>query len=149
MRFINLIKKCLLLKVIIFFSCVLSTVHAEEDGLASAYLCIDSEVVFPSEVLEEKVNLSKQLMANTKLLVTDGQLLFFGQLFRNRGLFFSPVIDDKSDQFKVLIFKNTNVAISIKNGDVVKNERYLCEFNRELSLLVKDFGADWPNRLVK
>ncbi len=150
MRLMNLIKKCLYsLKIIIFLGSISSVINAAEIDLASAYLCIDSEVILPSKNLEEKVNLSRQLMANTTLLITDGKLLFFRQLFRNKGLFFSPVTDNKSDQFKVLTFKNSNVAVSIKNGDQVKNERYLCEYNSELTTLIKDFSDNWPSRLIR
>ena len=93
------------------------------------------------------MNLSKQLMANINLLVTDGKLLFFRQLYKNEGLFFSPVVSNNSGEFKVLTFKNLTVAISTKNKDKIKNERYLCEFNSELSELMKHFRNDWPNRL--
>ena len=81
MRLMNLIKKCLYsLKIIIFLGSISSVINAAENDLASAYLCIDSEVILPSKDLEEKVNLSRQLMANTTLLITDGKLLFFRQL---------------------------------------------------------------------
>ena len=146
----NLIKKCIhSFKIATFLGFISSTVIATENDLVSAYLCLDSEVIFPTETLQEKVDLSKQLMANTNLLVTDGKLLFFGQLYKNEGLFFSPIISNKSDQFRVLTFKNLAVAVSIKNEDDIENERYLCEFNRELSLLIEHFKDDWPNRLVK
>ena len=144
----NLVKKCIHSSMIaIFLGFIFSTANATENDLASAYLCIDSEVILPTETLEELVNLSKQLMANTNLLVTDGKLLFFRELYKNEGLFFSPVVSNKLGQFKVLTFKNFTVAISIKNKDEVKNERYLCEFNSELSELMLHFVDDWPNRL--
>ena len=146
----SLFKKCIhSCKIVIFLGCIFSTANAGKHELASAYLCINSEVILPTENLEEVVNLSKQIITNTNLLVTDGKLLFFRQLYKNEGLFFSPVISYKSDQFKVLTFKNLTVAISIKNKDVIKNERYLCEFNSELSELMKHFSEDWPNRLIR
>ena len=146
----NLVKKCIHSSMIaIFLGFIFSTANATKNDLASAYLCIDSEVILPTETLEEVVNLSKQFITNTNLLVTDGKLLFFRQLYKNEGLFFSPVISDKLDQFKVLTFKNLTVAISIKNKDDVKNERYLCEFNSELSELLRHFSDDWPNRLIR
>ena len=89
MRLMNLIKKCLYsLKIIIFLGSISSVINAAENDLASAYLCIDSEVILPSKNLEEKVNLSRQLMANTTLLITDGKLLFFRQLFSFSQCFF-------------------------------------------------------------
>lgn len=143
-------KKCIRsFKITIFLFCISSTVIATEENLVSVYLCLDSELILPTETLQEKVDLSKQLMAKTNLLVTDGKLLFFEQLYKNEGLFFSPVISNKSDQFRVLTFQNLVVAVSIKNQDDVKNERYLCEFNRELSLLIEHFEDDWPSRLIK
>ena len=143
-------KKCIRsFKITIFLFCISSTVIATEENLVSVYLCLDSELILPTETLQEKVDLSKQLMAKTNLLVTDGKLLFFEQLYKNEGLFFSPVIRNKSDQFRVLTFQNLVVAVSIKNQDDVKNERYLCEFNRELSLLIEHFEDDWPSRLIK
>ena len=144
----SLFKKCIhSCKIAIFLGCIFSTANAGKNELASAYLCINSEVILPTETLEEVVNLSKQFITNTNLLVTDGKLLFFRQLYKNKGLFFSPVVINKSGQFKVLTFKNLTVAISTKNKDEIKNERYLCEFNSELSELMKHFMDDWPNRL--
>ena len=71
----NLVKKCIhSSKIAIFLGFIFSTANATKNDLASAYLCIDSEVILPTETLEELVNLSKQLMANTNLLVTDGKL---------------------------------------------------------------------------
>ena len=146
----SLFKKCIRsFKIAIFLGCIFSTANAKKNELVSAYLCIDSEVILPTETLEEVVNLSKQFITNTNLMVTDGKLLFFRQLYKNEGLFFSPVISDKSDQFKVLTFKDLTVAVSIKNKDDVKNERYLCEFNTELSELMRHFSEDWPNRLIR
>ena len=146
----DLITKCIhSFKIAIFLGFIFSTANATENDFASAYLCIDSEVILPRETLEEMVNMSKQLMANTNLMVTDGQLLFFRQLYKNEGLFFSPFVSNKSGQFKVLTFENLTIAISTKNKDNVKNERYLCEFNSELSELMKHFKDDWPNRLTK
>ena len=107
MKFMIVMKKCIRsFKTAIFLFCISSTVIAKENDLASAYLCIDSEVILPTETLEELMNLSKQLMANTNLLITDGRLLFFRQLYKNEGLFFSPVVGNKLGQFKVLTFKN-------------------------------------------
>ena len=74
----------------IFLSCIFSIVHAEEKLQATAYLCLDNEVILPSETLQERINSTKQFLANTTLLVTDGELLFFRALYRNEGLFFSP-----------------------------------------------------------
>ena len=145
----NLIKKYIhSFKIAVFLGCIFSTANATENDLTSAYLCIDSEVILPMETLEEIVNRSKQLMANTTLMVTNGKLLFFRQLYKNEGLFFSPFVSNKTGQFKVLTFENLTVAISTKNKDNVKNERYLCEFNSELSELMEHFKDDWPNRLT-
>ena len=71
-------KKCIRsFKITIFLFCISSTVIATEENLVSVYLCLDSELILPTETLQEKVDLSKQLMAKTNLLVTDGKLLFF------------------------------------------------------------------------
>ncbi|GIS16337.1 MAG: hypothetical protein CM15mP117_17690 [Alphaproteobacteria bacterium] len=69
----------------IFLGCIFSIVHAEEKLQATAYLCLDNEVILPSETLQERINSTKQFLANTTLLVTDGELLFFRTFQRNGG----------------------------------------------------------------
>ena len=88
-------------------------------------------------------------MANTTLLVTDGELLFFRTLYRNEGLFFGPTIDKKLNEFRALTFKDGTVALSIKSGIDIKNERYLCEANSDLTRLINRFEDDWQSHVIK
>ena len=133
----------------ISLGCIFSIVHAEEKLQATAYLCLDNEVILPSKTLQERINSTKQFLANTTLLVTDGELLFFRTLYRNEGLFFSPTIDKKLNEFRALTFNDATVALSIKSGDDIQNERYLCEANNELTNLINTFDDNWPNHLIK
>ena len=133
----------------IFLSCIFSIIKAEENRQATAYLCIDNEIILPSVTLQERINSTKQFLANTTLLITDGELLFFRTLYRNEGLFFSPSIDNKSNEFQALTFNDATVALSIKSGDDIKNERYLCEANSELTKLMNNFENNWPNHVIK
>ena len=133
----------------ISLGCIFSIVHAEEKLQATAYLCLDNEVILTSETLQERVNSTKQFLANTTLLITDGELLFFRTFYRNKGLFFGPTIDKKLNEFRALTFKDATVALSIKSGDDIQNERYLCEANSELTNLINSFDDNWPNHVIK
>ena len=53
----------------IFLGCIFSIVHAEEKLQATAYLCLDNEVILPSKTLQERINSTKQFLANTTLLL--------------------------------------------------------------------------------
>ena len=132
----------------ISLGCIFSIVHAEEKLQATAYLCLDNEVILPSKTLQERINSTKQFLANTTLLVTDGELLFFRTLYRNEGLFFSPTINNLNE-FRALTFEDATVALSIKSGDDIQNERYLCEANSELTNLINSFDDNWPNHVIK
>ena len=146
----NLVKNYIYpLILAIFLVCIFSIIHAEEKRQATAYLCLDNEIILPSETLQERINSTKQFLANTTLLITDGELLFFRTLYRNEGLFFGPTIDKKLNEFRALTFKDATVALSIKSGDDIKNERYLCAANSELTRLINSFEDNWPNHLMK
>ena len=135
--------------VSIFLSFIPCFINAAEDSEPSAYLCIHSEFIFPSSKLNEKVITTKHLIASSSLLVTDGERLFFKRLFKNEGLFYSPVKDLGDSQFNVLTFENSVLAISTKIEDNVKNERYLCELHNEVTNLLSHQGHDWPAYLTK
>ena len=134
--------------LLIFLGCIFSIAHAEEKRQATAYLCLDNEVILQSETLQERINSTKQFLANTTLLITDGELLFFRILYRNEGLFFSPTINNLNE-FRALTFKDATVALSIKSGDDIKNERYLCEANIELTRLINSFENNWQSHVIK
>ena len=145
----NLIKNYIYPFVLaIFLVCIFSIIHAEEKRQATAYLCLDNEIILPSETLQEKINSTKQFLANTTLLVTDGELLFFRKLYRNEGLFFSPTINNLNE-FRALTFEDATLALSIKSGNDIKNERYLCDANSELTNLINSFDDNWPNHVIK
>ena len=86
-------------------------------------------------------------MANTTLLITDGELLFFRTLYQNEGLFFSPTINNLNE-FRALTFEDATAALSIKSGDDIKNERYLCAPNSELTRLINSFKDNCPNHVM-
>ena len=131
----------------IFLVCIFAIIHAEEKRQATAYLCLDSEIILPSETIQERINSTKQFLANTTLLVTDGELLFFRTLYRNEGLFFSPTINNLNE-FRALTFEDATLALSIKSGNDIKNERYLCAANSELTRLINSFKDNWPNHVM-
>ena len=131
----------------IFLVCIFSIIHAEEKRQATAYLCLDNEIILPSKTLQERINSTKQFLANTTLLITDGELLFFRTLYRNEGLFFSPTINNLNE-FRALTFEDATAALSIKSGDDIKNERYLCAANSELTRLINSFEDNWPNHVM-
>ena len=124
-------------------------INAAENNKPSVYLCIHSEFILPSSTLHEKVTATKQLIASSSLLITDGEWLFFKRLFKNEGLFYSPIKDWGDSQFNVLTFENSVLAISTKTGDNIKNDRYLCELHDEITNLLSHQGHDWPTFLTK
>ncbi len=100
------------------------------------YLCTDSEIILPSSTLHEKITLTKHLIAHLSLLVTDEDQLYFKRLFKNQGLFYSPVTDMGDSRFDVVTFENSVLAISTKIGDEIQNERYLCKRHDELTIII-------------
>ena len=112
--------------VALLLSLLPSLIHASEKSRASVYLCTDSEIILPSSTLHEKITTTKHLIADLSLLVTDEDQLYFKRLFKNKGLFYSPVTDMGDSRFDVVTFENSVLAISTKIGDEIQNERYLC-----------------------
>ena len=135
--------------VVLLLSLLPSLIHASEKSRASAYLCTDSEIILPSSTLHEKITTTKHLIAHSSLLVTDGDWLYFKRLFKNKGLFYSPVTDMGDSRFDVVTFENSALAISTKIGDEIQNERYLCERHDELTTIISKQGSDWPAYLTQ
>ena len=126
-----------------------SLIHASEKSRALAYLCTDNEIILPSSTLQEKITTTKHLIARSSLLVTDGDRLYFKRLFKNKGLFYSPVTDMGDSRFDVVTFENSVLAITTKIGDEIQNERYLCERHDELTTIIGKQGSDWPAYLTQ
>ena len=135
--------------VIALLSLLPSLIHASEKSRALAYLCTDNEIILPSSTLQEKITTTKHLIARSSLLVTDGDRLYFKRLFKNKGLFYSPITDMGYGRFDVVTFENSVLAISTKIGDEIQNERYLCERHDELTNIIGRQGSGWPAFLTK
>ena len=135
--------------VAVLLSLLPSLIHASEKSRASVYLCTDSEIILPSSTLHEKITTTKHLIADLSLLVTDEDQLYFKRLFKNQGLFYSPVTDMGDSRFDVVTFENSVLAISTKIGDEIQNERYLCERHDELTTIFSKQGSDWPAYLTQ
>ena len=135
--------------VLLLLSLLPSLIRASENSQASAYLCTDSEIILPSSTLHEKITTTKHLIAHSSLLVTDGDRLYFKRLFKNKGLFYSPVTDMGDSRFDVVTFENSVLAISTKIRDEIQNERYLCERHDELTTIISKQGSDWPAYLTQ
>ena len=135
--------------VAVLLSLLPSPIHASEKSQASVYLCTNSEIILPSSTLHEKITTTKHLIAHSSLLVTDGDRLYFKRLFKNKGLFYSPVTDMGDSRFDVVTFENSVLAISTKIGDEIQNERYLCERHDELTTIIGKQGSDWPAYLTQ
>ena len=135
--------------VIALLSLLPSLIHASEKSRALAYLCTDNEIILPSSTLQEKITTTKHLIARSSLLVTDGDRLYFKRLFKNKGLFYSPVTDMGDSRFDVVTFENSVLAITTKIGDEIQNERYLCERHDELTTIIVKQGSDWPAYLTQ
>lgn len=135
--------------IAVLLSLLPSLTHASEKSRASAYLCTDSEIILPSSTLHEKITTTKHLIAHSSLLVTDEDQLYFKRLFKNKGLFYSPVTDMGDSRFDVVTFENSVLAISTKIGDEIQNERYLCERHDELTIIIGKQGSDWPAYLTQ
>jgi len=135
--------------VAVLLSLLPSPIHASEKSQVSAYLCTDSEIILPSSTLHEKITSTKHLIAHLSLLVTDENQLYFKRLFKNQGLFYSPVTDKGDSRFDVVTFENSVLAISTKIGDEIQNERYLCKRHDELTIIISQQGSDWPAYLTQ
>ena len=135
--------------VAVLLSILPSPIHASEESQASVYLCTDSEIILPSSTLNEKITTKKHLIAHLSLLVTDEDRLYFKRLFKNKGLFFSPVTDMGDSRFDVVTFENSVLAISTKIGDEIQNKRYLCNRHAELTTIISKQGSDWPAYLTQ
>jgi hypothetical protein len=135
--------------VAVLLSLLPSLIHASEKSRASVYLCTDSEIILPSSTLHEKITTTKHLIAHLSLLVTDEDQLYFKRLFKNKGLFYSPVTDMGDSRFDVVTFENSVLAMSTKIGDEIQNERYLCERHDELTTIISKQGSDWPAYLTQ
>ena len=135
--------------IVVLLSLLPSLIHASEKSQALAYLCTDNEIILPSSTLHEKITTTKHLIAHSSLLVTDGDRLYFKRLFKNKGLFYSPVTDMEDSRFDVVTFENSVLAISTKIGDEIQNERYLCERHDELTTIIGKQGSDWPAYLTQ
>ena len=135
--------------IAVLLSLLPSLIHASEKSRALAYLCTDNEIILPSSTLQEKITTTKHLIAHSSLLVTDGERLYFKRLFKNKGLFYSPVTDMGDSRFDVVTFKNSVLAISTKIEDEIKNKRYLCERHDELTTIIVKQGSDWPAYLTQ
>ena len=135
--------------IVVLLSLLPSLIHASEKSRAFAYLCTDNEIILPSSTLQEKITTTKHLIARSSLLVTDGDRLYFKRLFKNKGLFYSPVTDMGDSRFDVVTFENSVLAISTKIGDEIQNERYLCERHDELTTIIGKQGSDWPAFLTQ
>ena len=129
--------------VAVLLSLLPSPIHASEKSQVSAYLCVDSEIILPSSTLHEKITSTKHLIAHLSLLVTDEHQLYFKRLFKNQGLFYSPVTDMGDSRFDVVTFENSVLAISTKIRDEIQNERYLCKRHDELTIIISQQGSDW------
>ena len=130
--------------IVVLLSLLPSLIHASEKSRALAYLCTDNEIILPSSTLQEKITTAKHLIAHSSLLVTDGDRLYFKRLFKNKGLFYSPITEMGDSRFDVVTFENSVLAISTKIGDEIQNERYLCERHDELTTIIVKQGSDWP-----
>ncbi len=135
--------------VAVLLSLLPSPIHASEKSQVSAYLCADSEIILPSSTLHEKITSTKHLIAHLSLLVTDEHQLYFKRLFKNQGLFYSPVTDMGDSRFDVVTFENSVLAISTKIRDEIQNERYLCKRHDELTIIISQQGSDWPAYLTQ
>ena len=135
--------------IAVLLSLLPSPIHASEKSQASVYLCTNSEIILPSSTLHEKITTTKHLIAHLSLLVTDEDLLYFKRLFKNKGLFYSPVTDMGDSRFDVVTFENSVLAISTKIGDEIQNERYLCERHDELTTIIGKQGSDWQAYLTQ
>ena len=135
--------------VALLLSLLPSLIHASENSQASVYLCTDSEFIPPSSTLHEKITTTKHLIAHLSLLGTDEDQLYFKRLFKNKGLFYTPVTDLEDSRFDVVTFENSVLAISTKIGDEIQNERYLCERHDELTTIISKQGSDWPAYLTQ
>ena len=135
--------------IVVLLSLLPLLIHASEERRALAYLCTDNEIILPSSTLQEKITTTKHLIAHSSLLVTDGDRLYFKRLFKNKGLFYSPVTDMGDSRFDVVTFENSVLAITTKVGDEIQNERYLCEHHDELTTIIVKQGSDWPAYLTQ
>ena len=135
--------------VAVLLSLLPSLIHASEKSRASVYLCTDSEILLPSSTLHEKITTTKHLIADLSLLVTDEDQLYFKRLFKNKGLFYTPVTDLEDSRFDVVTFENSVLAISTKIGDEIQNKRYLCERHDELTTIISKQGSEWPAYLIQ
>ena len=135
--------------IVVLLSLLPLLIHASEKSRVLAYLCTDNEIILPSSTLQEKITTTKHLIAHSSLLVTDGDRLYFKRLFKNKGLFYSPVTDMGDSRFDVVTFENSVLAITTKIGDEIQNERYLCERHDELTTIIVKQGSDWPAYLTQ